>query len=364
MRALLLALLLLTPALGRAAQVRLKEAVDVQGLRDNELIGYGLVVGLQGTGDTEQVLFTSQSISGMLGRLGIRVDPRDVRARNVAAVMVTARLPTFMRPGGRLDVTVGALGNARSLQGGLLLVTPLSGPDSVVYALAQGSLQLGGFSAGANGSLVQKNQLNSGRIPSGATVERAVVPVLGDGPMTLQLKRPDFTNASRIAKAIDAVLGAGAAKAIDPAVVTVTPPADQEGGAVGLLARIEGVLIDVDERAKVVVSERTGTVVAGANVRLRPAAIAQGGLRVDIATAPVISQPGAPFSNAGRTVATSVSQVQAQEQAANLVAVPATVSIDALVKALNALGASPRDLIAILQALSAAGALDAELEVI
>ncbi|MBC8134057.1 MAG: flagellar basal body P-ring protein FlgI, partial [Deltaproteobacteria bacterium] len=204
-----------------AAPVRLKELTDVQGMRENALYGYGLVVGLAGTGDTEYVFFTSQSISGMLGRLGIRIDPRDVRVRNVAAVMVTAKLPSFSRPGTRIDVSVSSMGNARSLAGGVLLVTPLTGADGQVYGLAQGPVQAGGFDVGSFGSSFQKNQPTSGRVPSGATVEKAVTPNIEKESLTLGLKRPDFTTANNVAVAINKSLGEEVAKAIDPAAVEI-----------------------------------------------------------------------------------------------------------------------------------------------
>ncbi len=341
---------------------RLKELVDLQGIRENQVLGYGLVVGLPGTGDTEQSLFTSQSLSGMLGRLGIRVDARDIRSRNVAAVMVTAKLPTFTRPGSRTDVQVSSLGNARSLEGGTLLLTPLAGADSVVYAVAQGAVQVGGYQAASTGSSVRKNQPTAGRVPEGATVERAVAPDLGKGPLVLGLKRPDFTTASRIAAAIETSLGEGTAKPLDPASVEVTPPADQKANYVALLAKLEQLEVEADGRARVVVSERTGTVVAGERVTLRPVAVAHGGLRVSIAQTPYISQPNAFAS--GQTVNSRYAVINSEEAPGKVVALSASGTVDELVRALNAIGATPRDLIAILQAIKAAGALDAELEVI
>lgn len=361
--ALPLALSLVVPVSAFAAPTRLKDLVEVQGVRDNQLFGYGLVVGLAGTGDTEQLLFTSQSISAMLGRLGVRVNPRDVRSRNVAAVMVTAKLPTFARAGTKIDVSVSSIGNARSIGGGVLLVTPLTGGDGQVYAVAQGPLQVGGYDVRAAGSALQKNTPTSGRIPSGATVERTVQPDLGSGPIVLSLRSPDFTTAQRIAEVVGASLGEGTAKATDPAAVEVTPTEALKGNPVALMAKLEALEIEAERRARVVVSERTGTVVAGENVRLRPAAVAHGGLRVTIAQRPIISQPAA-FSTQGRTVETSAAQIAAEEAGKGAISMPGTASVDELVKALNSLGAAPRDLISILQALHAAGSLDAELEVI
>jgi flagellar P-ring protein precursor FlgI len=345
-----------------AAPVRVKELVDVQGVRENALFGYGLVVGLSGTGDSERVFFTSQSISGMLGRLGIRIDPKDVRVRNVAAVMVTARLPSFSRQGTRLDVSVSSLGNARSLAGGVLLVTPLTGPDGNVYALAQGPVQAGGYDVGFSNVRAQKNQPTSGTVPGGATVERAVTPTLDGKPLLLGLRRPDFTTATRVADAINKAVGPGTAMALDPAGVEVRVPASYQGKSVGLLAQIESLEVDPDQRARIVVSERTGTVVAGQGVRIREVAVAHGGLSINISQAPVVSQPN-PLSQ-GKTVTAKATTVDARETAKPMVALPATSSVDDLVKALNLLGVGARDLVAILQAMKAAGAIDAELEVL
>ncbi len=271
------------------ATARIKDLVDVQGVRANELFGYGLVVGLNGSGDTEQTGFTQQALAGMLGRFGTRLASKDIRVRNVAAVMVTARLLTFARPGTRIDVSVASLGDARSLAGGVLLITPLTGPDGQVYAVAQGPVQVGGFEAGASGASMRKNQPNSGRVPDGATVEREVSVDLAAGPIVLELRHPDATTASRIAAVVSGKLGDGTARALDPAAVEVKPKTDLD--AVTLLSQIEGLEVESDEQAKVVVSERTGTVVAGEHVRLRPAMVAHGGLTVNIASQPVVSQP-------------------------------------------------------------------------
>jgi flagellar P-ring protein precursor FlgI len=352
-----------TPA--AAAPVRIKELVDVQGVRENALFGYGLVVGLAGTGDTEQVFFTSQSISGMLGRLGIRIDPRDVRVRNVAAVMVTARLPSYGRQGTRLDVNVSSMGNARSLAGGVLLITPLTGPDGVVYALAQGPVQAGGFQASGAGSRVQKNAPTSGLVPGGGVVERVVAPDLEKAPVLLGLRRPDFTTALRISDAINKALGAEIARPLDPAAVEVKPPEAFKGKVVGLLAQVEALEVDPDQRARIVISERTGTIVAGSGVRIRAVAVAHGGLSISVAQTPFVSQPG-PFTTApgARTVVGRTADVNATEAQKGMVALPATTSVEELAKAFNLLGVSPRDLIAVLQAMKAAGAIDADLEVL
>jgi flagellar P-ring protein precursor FlgI len=343
--------------------VRIKELVEVQGVRENVLYGYGLVVGLAGTGDTEQVFFTSQSISGMLGRLGIRIDPTLVRVRNVAAVMVTSKLPSFSRPGTRIDVSVGSMGNARSLAGGVLLVTPLTGPDGQVYALAQGPVQAGGFDVGAFGSVMQKNQPTSGRVPAGGIIERAVTANLDKDPMVLGLKLPDFTTSNRIAEAINAALkDTAAARATDPAAVEVKIPAAYKGRTVALMTAIEAIEVESDQRARIVVSERTGTVVAGDRVRIHAVAVAHGGLSISIKNNPLISQPG-PLSR-GRTAQANQATVDAKEKDKPVVALPATTTVEELVKALNLIGTTPRDLIAILQAMKAAGAIDADLDVI
>ena len=344
-----------------ASPVRLKELADVQGMRENALYGYGLVVGLAGTGDTEQVFFTSQSISGMLGRLGIRIDPHDVRVRNVAAVMVTARLPSFSRPGSRLDVSVASMGNARSLAGGVLLVTPLTGADGQVYGLAQGPVQAGGFDVSSFGSSVQKNQPTSGRVPGGATVERSVTPNLEKETLTIALKHPDFTTANNLAEAVNKALGEEAAKAIDPAAVVIKVPAAYKGKAVSLMTKLEGLQVEADESARVVISERTGTIVAGERVRIHPVSVAQGSLSISVRAIALVSQPN-PLSQ-GKTVQAKQAQIDAREKEKAVIALPATSTVEDLTKALNLLGATPRDLIAVLQAMKAAGALDADLEV-
>ena len=348
--------------------VRVKDLADVQGVRDNEVFGYGLVVGLNGSGDTERVLFTQQSVAGMLGRLGVRVDPQQVRARNVAAVMVTARLPAFTRPGARLDVAVGSLGNARSLAGGILLITPLTAADGQVYAVAQGPVQVGGYQVAAAGSSLAKNTPTSGRVPAGATVERSVVPPLTASKLLLGLRRPDFTTASRVAAAVNRALGGQGAHAIDSAAIEVAVPDAFRDDPVGLLAKLEVLEVDADEVARVVVSERTGTVVAGEHVGIRPVAISHGSLQVSVTSQPLVSQPGpslgrTPNPNA-RTVVEHQATTSATEESRAVVALPATATVQDLAKALDTLGASARDLISILQAMKAAGALDAELEVI
>ena len=361
-RTLLLALSFTLPAFSAlGAPVRIKDLVDVQGMRENALYGYGLVVGLANTGDSTQVSFTAQSISGMLGRMGIRVNPIDVRVRNTAAVMVTTELPSFSRPGTRIDVSVSSMGDARSLSGGVLLITPLTGPDGMVYAVAQGPVQAGGFDVMSAGSHLQKNHPTSGTVPGGATVERTVSPDLEKVPVVLGLRRPDFTTALRIADAVNKSLGEEAAKANDPALVQVKIPASWKGKVVAMLSQLEALEVDPDQRARIVVSERTGTVVAGQGVRIRAVAVAHGALSISVRQTPWASQPG-PFSQ-GKTVSGKTAVLDAQESAKPAVALPATSSVEELVKAFNLLGVSARDLVAILQAMKAAGAIDADLEV-
>jgi flagellar P-ring protein precursor FlgI len=355
-------IVMLAASQASAAPVRVKELVDIQGVRENALFGYGLVVGLAGTGDTQMVTFTSQSIAGMLGRLGIRVDPKSVMVRNTAAVMVTARLPTYARPGTRVDVNVGSMGDARSLAGGVLLVTPLTGPDGQVYAIAQGPVQAGGFDTMSLGSRVQKNQPTSGTVPSGASIERSVSANLEKGPLVLGLRRPDFTTALRIADAINKALGGTSASALDPAAIEIKPADEWKGKIVSLLAKIEVLEVDPDQRAHIVVSERTGTIVAGEGVRIRPVAVAHGGLSIQVSQTPFVSQPNA-LSQGGRTVTGRTANIEAREASGRAVALPATTTVEDLVKALNMIGVGPRDLVAVLQAMKAAGAIDADLEV-
>src|SRR5579872_4226090 len=325
---LLLFCLALAAARALAAPTRLKELVDVQGARDNPLYGYGLVVGLAGTGDTEAVFFTAQSISGMLGRLGIRIDPKVVRVRNVAAVMVTAKLSSFTRPGTRLDVNVSSMGNARSLSGGVLLVTPLTGPDGQVYVLAQGSVQAGGFYVGALGTSVQKNQPTSGSVPAGGIVERAVLGSFDKGPLVLGLKRPDFTTATRIADAINKEMKTDVASAVDPAAIEIKVPAEYKGKTVGLVTKLEALEVEADQRARIVVSERTGTVVAGERVRIHPVAVAHGGLSISVTTTTNVFQPNA-FGK-GNTAQAKQAAVDAKEKEKAVVALPGTTTVEDL----------------------------------
>ncbi|PZX26725.1 FlgI: Flagellar P-ring protein; signal peptide [Cupriavidus phytorum] len=344
---------------------RLKNLATFQGVRENPLVGYGLVVGLDNTGDqTMQTPFTTQSLTNMLSQLGITLPAgKNMQLKNVAAVMVTASLPAFAQPGSQLDVVVSSMGNAKSLRGGTLLMTPLKGADGQVYAIAQGNMLVGGAGASANGSKVQINQLAVGRIANGAIVERAVAPFQPDGGvLNLELKDTDYGTAERVVEAINRNMGGGVAAALDGRVVQVRAPASP-AARVGFLARIENIdVTPAKAAAKVILNARTGSIVMNQAVTVDDCAVAHGNLSVVINTQPVISQP-APFSG-GQTVVAPVSQIDMKQQGGSLQIVKAGASLAAVVKGLNALGATPADLQTILEAMRAAGALRAELEVI
>jgi flagellar P-ring protein precursor FlgI len=351
------------PAPAHAA--RLKDLAAVQGVRSNPLVGYGLVVGLDGTGDqTTQAPFTTQSLNAMLQQMGITVPPgTSMQLRNVAAVMVTAQLPPFAQPGQSIDVNVSSLGNAKSLRGGTLIATPLKGADGQIYALAQGNLIVGGAGASQGGSKVQVNHLSAGRVPAGATVERSVPTPLAQGEhLQLDLNASDYATARDVVRAINERMGDGTAHAADGRVVRVRMPADTNS-RVAFLADVENLEIRLaTPAAKVVINARTGSVVMNQSVTLAACAVAHGSLSVTISSTPVISQPGA--LSQGQTVVAEKADIQITQQAGSLVAMPAGAKLADVVKALNALGATPQDLLAILQAMKSAGALNAELEVI
>jgi flagellar P-ring protein precursor FlgI len=363
----LVALCLLLPAPPLAADgasARVKDIATLQGAPAAPLIGYGLVVGLSKTGDRRQTYFPAQTLANMLQRLGLDVGSPAVRVENIAAVLVTAELPAFARAGARLDVTVSSVGDARSLQGGTLTATALRGIDGRVHALAQGPLSIGGFGVGRAGNAVAVNHLTAGRVPGGGIVQvPAEVAMPSAGQILLALREPDFTTARRLAESINADLGSSAAHAIDPATVALQVPADYQGAVPDLMARIETLPVDVDAPARVVINERTGTVVVGANVRIRAAAVAHGNLSVRISTRYDVSQP-APFSYRGDTVVVPDQRLEVDEGDMKLVALDEGATLQDVVRALNALGASPRDVIAIMQALKAAGALRAELVIL
>ena len=347
------------------ASSRIKDVVEFEGVRDNQLVGYGLVVGLNNTGDTIKTgHFTKQSLQAMLNRLGVKPTDAGLDSKNVAAVMVTASLPPFARQGSRIDVRVSALGDAKSLLGGALLVTPLLGADGEVYAVAQGQLVVGGFTASGNAETVTKGVPTSGRIASGAIVEREVGFKLGNmGVVKLNLRNPDFTTARRIAQAINAFLGTDSAKAADLTTVAITLPAAYKNNVVNLLTDIEQLRIEPDQVARIVIDETSGTIVMGENVRISTVAIAQGALTIRITETPQVSQPG-PFATAGTTETVNRTDIQVDEQADRRLGVlNQGVTLQELVNGLNSLGIGPRDMITILQAVKAAGALQADIEV-
>jgi flagellar P-ring protein FlgI len=344
------------------AASRIKDIVNVENVRENQLIGYGLVVGLKGTGDTlRRSPFTQQSLAAMLERLGVNTRSVNLNTENVAAVSVTANLPPFSRKGSRIDVTVSALGDAENLQGGTLLVTPLIGLDGQVYAMAQGNLAVSGFNVRGQAESVSRGVTTSGRIGNGAIVEREINFDLGaQNSIHLALKNPDFTTAERIASAINAAKGANTAKVLDPSTVLVTA---SNGNAVKLLTDIEQLPVAVDQPARVVIDEASGTIVMGADVKVSRVAIAQGNLTIRVTDVPQVSQP-APFSRGGETVVVPRTNIQIDDSANRKLAVlQAGVSLQDLVNGLNALGVGPRDMITILQALKTAGALQADLDV-
>ena len=358
-----LAVLLLAGAAD--AQVRVKDVARVQGVRDNSLYGYGLVVGLNGTGDkSTSSPFTPQAVASLLQRLGIAVPVERLDGKNVAAVMVTAKLPPFIKPGAALDVTVSSLGDASTLQGGTLLLTPLQGPDGRVYAVAQGALSVGGVSAsGQSGESVQKNHPTVGRIPGGALVEREVPMALDPAAVTLTLQQPDFTTSVRLAAAINGAGVGEVARAVDPSTVIVAVPAAAQPRLMEFIARIEAVTLRVDAPARVVINERTGTVIMGSQLRISTVAIAHGNLTIQVKEDKQVSQPGAFAPQGAQTVTVQKSEVTVREEKSQLLLVPEGVSIGDVVQALNALGVTPRDLISILQAVRQSGALLAELEI-
>jgi len=349
-----------------ADAARIKELASVQGVRSNPLVGYGLVVGLDGTGDqTTSTPFTTQSLQALLQQLGVTVPAgSNIQIKNVAAVMVTAQLPPFAQPGQTFDVNVSSLGNAKSLRGGTLIATPLKGADGQIYALAQGNLIVGGAGASAGGSKVQINHLSAGRVPEGATVERAVPTPLSQGnSVQLDLNASDYHTAREVARVINLRMGEGTASAQDGRVVRVRMPASAED-RVAFMADIENLPVDVmAPAAKVVINARTGSVVMNGAVSLAACAVAHGNLSVTISSTPSVSQPNA-LSTGGQTVTTEKTDITIAQQGGSLVQMAPGTKLSDVVKALNALGATPMDLLAILQAMKSAGALNAELEVI
>jgi flagellar P-ring protein precursor FlgI len=346
-----------------ASSVRLKDVASVQGPSDTPLVGYGLVVGLNKTGDRRQTIFSTQTLANMLARFGIVVDANLIRIENVAAVIVTAQVSPYSPAGSLSDVTVSSIGDARSLQGGTLIPTPLRTPDGQVAALAQGALTLGGFGAGGGANSVTVNHLTAGRIPRGALLQIArPSPITGADALNLALNEPDFMSAGSLARAVNRELGVDAARVVDAGLVTVQVPQPYRSSLPDLIARLEPLPVSVDSIARVVINERTGTVVLGGDVRLGPAAVAHGTLSVRISTQFDVSQP-APFSQ-GQTTVVPQTEVDMEEGKAQLIALESGTTLADVVRALNLLGVSPRDIIAIMQALKAAGALRAEIVIL
>jgi flagellar P-ring protein precursor FlgI len=344
---------------------RVKDLVDVQGIRDNMLVGYGLVVGLSGSGDSlRNAPFTQESLNTMLERLGVNTRGTTMQTKNVAAVMVTANLPAFAAQGTRIDVSVSALGDAKSLQGGTLLVTPLFGADGEIYSLAQGPVAIGGFVAQGQAASVTRGVPTAGRISNGAIVEREIgFKLSAETTLKLSLHNPDLTTARRIAGAVNAFLGANIATVTDPSTIALIVPPGYAGGVVGLLTDVEQLKVDPDEPAKVVIDEQSGVIVMGADVRVSTVAIAQGNLTIRVSETPEASQPS-PFSQ-GTTQVLPRTQIQVDDSHGNKMAVLSEgASLQRLVDGLNALGVGPRDIISILQAIKAAGALQADIEVV
>ena len=364
MKLRLVAMLLLLGSLncGSAQAARLKDLADVEGVRGNQLFGFGIVIGLNGTGDGK-VDFTTKGLSNMLEKMGMKVPPKDIKVKNVAAVMVTANLPAFVRPGSRLDIKLSSLGDAKSLQGGTLIFTPLRGADGNVYAVGQGEVSVGGFAVDTGGDTAQKNHPTVGMIPAGATVERAIpFDLFQSKRIRIVLRQPDFTTMTRVVSEINQELGRPLAAALDAASVEVPLAGDLMRDPVGLVARLENIEVQQDIGARVVVNERTGTIIMGEHVRIGKVALAHANLNIVIRSETQVSQPGA-LASAGATAVVTNSDIQVGEEKGRLSLVGGEVTLGELVKALNVLGATPRDLISIFQGLKRAGALHAELDI-
>jgi len=342
---------------------RIKDIASFEGMRENQLIGYGLVVGLDGTGDKGNQ--TIQSIANLLQRMGLTVKTADIKIKNTAAVMITSALPPYAKPGVRLDALVSSIGDAKSLQGGTLLLAPLKGPDGKVYALAQGAVSVGGFIGGSGGTTVQKNHTSAGKIPGGVTVESEPQFSLGSGnEIRLFLQRPDFTTAALVTRKINEALNDETASVtLDPSTIKLRIPDDYQTKLVQLIALVEGLDVAVDTPARVVINERTGTVTIGENVRIAPVAIAHGNLTIEIKTQFKVSQPPSFAPDQAETVVIPQKEVNVKEEKGSLIQISGT-TLGEIVRALNALGVSPRDLVSILQALKASGALRAQVEII
>ncbi len=354
--------LLLVPVL-LLGQPRIKDVTDVEGIASLPLIGYGIVVGLDGSGDSRSALFTNQAVLNMLDRFGITLESDRVRVRNVAGVMVTAEMPPFAKINQRVDVTISSIGDCRSLSGGTLLLSPLIGPDGEIYGIAQGPVSVGGFAVESEGVSVRTNATAVARIPSGLLIERELgYEIEGIETFRYALHQGDFTTARRIAETINDAFGEGTARAVDPVSIEVTVIPNYPGGAMAMISDTEQLNVEPDVEARVVVNERTGTVVIGSDVQLASVAVSHGSISISIVSTPMVSQPGA-FSQ-GRTVQTQASQIQVQQEGTGVVVIEQSTSVGDVAGALNNLGVSPRDIIAIFQALKEAGALQADLVII
>lgn len=361
-----LSLIFILCSVSNSEAARIKDIVNIEGVRENSLVGYGLVIGLNGTGDKSGTTFTIQSLSNMLNKMGITVDPTAIKVKNVAAVMVTAKLPPFIRQGSRIDVAVSSLGDASSLQGGTLLVTPLKGIDQQVYAIAQGAVSIGGFLGGKEGDSVQKNHPTGGRVPGGGLVENEVkVNLEGKEFINLALKQQDFTTAMRLSQAINKGLNLDAAASpVNSEIVQIKVPENYKTRVVELISLIEGLDVSVDVPARVVVNERTGTIVMGEQVRISDVGISHGNLTIRVKTDLQVSQPSSFGPESSKTVVVPKRETSVTEEDARMGVLKGGTTLGEVVSALNAIGVTPRDLIAILQAMKAAGALQAELEIL
>ncbi len=343
--------------------VRVKDVAEIEGVRGNQLIGYGIVIGLNRTGDrVQQNLYARQTLQNLLERMGISTTVESLKPENIATVLVTATLPPFARQGTKIDIAVSSIGDARSLQGGMLVLCPLKGVDGQTYALAQGAVSVGGIAAGDEGNKVEINHPTVGRVPNGAPVERIVETSLAaNDRLTLMLRDDDFTTAARTARAINEKFGVGSARAVDGRNIEVRLPADFHGDAVGFIAELESLRLQTDSIARVIINERTGTIIMGRDVRISSVAISQGGVTVRIGTQYEVSQP-TPLSRTGETVTVPQTTVDVKERKPESVVLPDGASVDEVVRGLRAVGVSARDIISILQAVKSAGALHAELE--
>jgi flagellar P-ring protein precursor FlgI len=361
----ILAIIISTAVLGSSEGARLKDFASIEGIRDNQLIGYGIVVGLAGTGDKQLTLFSTQTLSNLLQRMGVTVNPTAMQVHNMASVMVTATLPPFAQPGTRIDVTAAAIGDASNLQGGILLLTPLKAANGETYAVAQGPIITGGFVAGRGGNSETKNHPTVGRSPDGAIVERTPPTLQPSSHLKLQLRQSDFTTATRVVEAINkhfASPGMPVARAESSGLLVIDVPPSYSTRTVEFISEMESLTVDADRPAKIVINERTGTIVMGKDVKITPVAIMHGALSVEIRTKLEVSQP-APLSGGQSVVVPQVS-VAAQDPKAKSLVLQKGATVEELVRALQAIGSTPRDVLAILQAMRSAGALDAEIEVI